>query len=82
VHLDMHQGLVPPPYADRLVALAEQGVVERQGERWRSVINVGNGVLSLNGQPVSRTQLQARVQAISAPDSDPQAEETETLQVD
>ena len=81
-HLDMHQGLVPPPYADRLVALAEQGVVERQGERWRSVINVGNGVLSLNGQPVSRTQLQARVQAISAPDSDPQAEETETLQVD
>ena len=46
------------------------------------MINVGNGVLSLNGQPVSRTQLQARVQAISAPDSDPQAEETETLQVD
>ena len=45
VRVDMHDSLVPPPYAGRLTALAEQGVVDRQGERWRGVINANGGRL-------------------------------------
>lgn len=76
VRVDMHESLVPPPYVDRLTALAEQGVVERQGERWSSVINANGGSLSLNGQPISPAQLQERLKAISGPSVDPEAPES------
>ena len=76
VRVDMHESLVPPPYVDRLTALAEQGVVERQGERWSGVINANGGTLSLNGQPISPEQLQERLKAISGPSVDPEAVES------
>lgn len=79
VRVDMHDSLVPPPYADRLTALAEQGVVERQGERWRGVIKANGGILSLNGQPVSREQLGERLKAISGASADSEAAQNETV---
>ena len=77
VRVDMHESLVPAPYVARLTALAEQGVVERQGERWSSVLNANGGALSLNGQPVSPEELQERMKAISGPAAAPQAAEGE-----
>ena len=74
VRVDMHESMVPPPYADRLAALAEQGVVERQGERWRSEIIANGGILSLNGQPVSREQLQERLNAAVVPSLEQEAD--------
>lgn len=79
VRVDMHDSLVPPPYAGRLTALAEQGVVERQGERWRGVINANGGILSLNGEPVSREQLEERLKAISGASADSEAAQGETV---
>jgi hypothetical protein len=79
VRVDMHDSLVPPPYAGRLTALAEQGVVERQGERWRGVINAHGGILSLNGEPVSREQLEERLKAISGASADSEAAQGETV---
>jgi hypothetical protein len=77
VRVDMHESLVPAPYVARLTALAEQGVVERQGERWSSVLSANGGALSLNGQPVSPEELQERMKAISGPAAAPQAAEGE-----
>ncbi|MDF1724461.1 MAG: DUF945 family protein [Alcanivorax sp.] len=79
VRVDIHDSLVPPPYAGRLTALAEQGVVERQGERWRGVINANGGILSLNGEPVSREQLEERLKAISGASADSEAAQGETV---
>ena len=78
VRVDMHESLVPASYVARLTALAEQGVVERQGERWSSVISANGGALSLNGQLVSAEELQERMKAVSGPAGTPEAAEAET----
>ena len=76
VRLDMHESLLPPPYAARLATLAEQGLVRREGEHWRSVISASGETLNLNGEPITSQELQGRLKALYAPEQEPPSVES------